>query len=360
MKPPPVNNFALRLRREWRVLKLPAKKQTFVVAASGGADSSALVAALSELKISKKLDLSFVVAHFNHQLRGTESEADAEFVEKLAARFEFKFVGGKWLHTNRKENLEQAARHARYQFLIEVAEKQSGFAVLTGHTLNDQAETFLMRLLRGSSLDGLGGMRSMRAHDKETQGRRDAERFSENVSASLRPCVSASQILLVRPLLSWAKREMTEEYCRLRGIDFRQDSMNEDKVFFRVRVRRELLPLLQAYNPKIIEQLSQTSFLLGEDAEELNLGARKTLESCLIDSSLDANFLKKCSAAMRRRVIRIWLKTFRGSLKRIEAKHLEAIDRLLLEGEGNSFIELPAGGIVIKKKNLLIFEADKG
>jgi tRNA(Ile)-lysidine synthase len=343
MKPPTLSGFARRLRREWRVLDLPDKGQTFVVAVSGGADSSALLSALCELKTARKLDLNFVVAHFNHRLRAAESDADARFVEELAAQFEFDFVYGEWNPesqiSNRKENLEQAARNARYQFLTKTAEKSSAFAVLTGHTLNDQAETFLMRLIRGSSLDGLGAMKSIRKLE------------AENLN---------SIYLLIRPFLNWAGRETTEEYCRERGIGFRVDTMNEDRSFSRVRVRRELLPLLETFNPKIIRQLSQTAQLIGEDAEELNLLAQKTLEAALIDSALDTKVIKKSSPALRRRVVRLWLEKFRGSLKRLESKHLVAIDELAVNGEGNGFIELPGGGVVIKKANLLYFEVRKG
>lgn len=350
MKSQSLSGFARRARREWRVLDLPDKGQTFVVAVSGGADSSALLTALRELKTARKLDLNFVVAHFNHRLRAKESDADARFVEELAAQFEFDFVCGEWNRefeisnlesriSNRKENLEQSARNARYRFLTETARKTGAFAVLTGHTLNDQAETFLMRLIRGSGSDGLAAMKSIRKLE----------------TANLN-----SPYLLIRPLLNWAGRETTEGYCRECGIDFRVDSMNKDESFTRVRIRRELLPLLETFNPKIVRQLSQTAQLIGEDAEELNLFAQKMLGTDSINRALDIKVMKKTSPALRRRVVRLWLENARGSLKRLERKHLIAVDRLLLKGEGNSFIELPGGGIVIKKANLLFFEIGKG
>lgn len=366
MKPQSLSSFARRLRREWRALDLPTEpRQTAVLAVSGGADSTALLSACLELKTAKKLDLNFIVAHFNHCLRGAESDADAEFVEKLAARFDFEFVGGFWNRkfeiADLKENLEQAARHARYQFLFEMAEKSGAFAVLTGHTLNDQAETFLLRLLRGSGLDGLGAMRPVR--NAECGVRNEKKLQEQNIADDKNnPArrIPHSAIVLARPLLNWATREATEEYCRARGIEFRVDSMNKDENFARVRVRRELLPLLKTFNPKIVEQLAQTAMFLGEDAEELNLAAKKLLETAAADSALDTFFLKKTSAAQRRRAIRLWIKTERGSLQKLEAKHLIAIDNLLMRGEGNSFVELPGDEIVIKKRGLLVFERRKG
>jgi tRNA(Ile)-lysidine synthase len=359
MKPQSLSGFARRLRREWRALDLPTEpRKTAVLAVSGGADSTALLSACSELKTAKKLDLNFTVAHFNHCLRGAESDADAEFVENLAARFDFEFVCGEWNRkfeiADLKENLEQAARNARYQFLIGMAGKSGAFAVLTGHTLNDQAETFLLRLLRGSGLEGLGAMRQVRNAEK-LQEQNIAQ--DKNNSALHTP---HSALVLVRPLLNWATREATEEYCRARNIEFRVDSMNKDGNFARVRVRHELLPLLKTFNPKIVEQLAQTALFLGEDAEELNLAAKKLLETAATDSALDTKVLKKTSAAQRRRAIRLWIKKARGSLQKLEAKHLIAIDNLLMRGEGNSFLELPGNEIVLKKRGLLVFERRKG
>jgi tRNA(Ile)-lysidine synthase len=349
MKPQSLSGFARRLRREWRLLDLPSEQQSAILAVSGGADSASLLAACAELKIAKKLGLNFIVAHFDHRLRDAESDLDVEFAGKLAARFEFDFVCRKWNRsseiTHLKENLEQAARKARYRFLIETAEKSGAFAVLTGHTLNDQAETFLLRLIRGSSLDGLGAMRQVRIFE--------LEEHSETRNLK-------SKIQLVRPLLNWATRETTEEYCRASGIKFRLDSMNLNEKFSRVRVRRELLPLLKTFNPKIIKQLAQTARLFAEDAEELNSSAKKLLETAAADSALDTKVLKKAAAAKRRRTIRLWLEKERGSLRVLEAKHLIAIDNLLMQGAGGSFIELPGGEIVLKKRGLLFFQRHKG
>ncbi|HEX8399877.1 MAG TPA: tRNA lysidine(34) synthetase TilS [Pyrinomonadaceae bacterium] len=366
MRPQSLSSFARRFRREWRALDLPTEqRQTAVLAISGGADSAALLAACAELKTAKKLDLNFVVAHFNHRLRDAESDADAEFVANIAARFDFEFVCGEWNRKSEiaglKENLEQAARNARYQFLFETAEKCGAFAVLTGHTLNDQAETFLLRLIRGSGIEGLGVMRPVRSaecgirNEKKLQEQNIAE--DKNNSARRIPHPA---FILARPLLNWATREATEEYCRARGIEFRVDSMNKDENFARVRVRRELLPLLKTFNPKIVEQLAQTALFLGEDAEELNLAAKKLLETAAADSALDTKVLKKTPAAQRRRALRLWIKIERGSLQKLEAKHLIAIDNLLMRGEGNSFIELPGDGIVLKQRGLLVFERRKG
>ena len=156
-----MNKFVRSLLTEWRRLELPFKNETIVVAVSGGADSTSLVLALSELKQRKKLDLNFVIAHFNHNLRGRESENDSQFVKALAAKLEFENETDIW-DVRSRGNLEQNARLARYEFLGRVAEKHDAFGILLAHTKNDQAETLLLNLIRGCGLDGLAGMPAVR------------------------------------------------------------------------------------------------------------------------------------------------------------------------------------------------------
>ena len=217
-----MDNFTRQLLTEWRKLELPFADKTVIIAISGGADSVSLALALHDLKMRKKLDLRFVLAHFNHHLRGDESKRDEEFVKNLAEKFGFELVIGNG-EISKNENLEQSARNARYDFLNETAENLKAFAVLTAHTLNDQAETFLINLIRGSGLEGLGAIKIKRNLKK------------------------TSEILLIRPLLSWAKRIDTENFCRLNEIEYRYDSMNEDLAFKRVRIRKVLLPLLAGF-----------------------------------------------------------------------------------------------------------------
>src|SRR6185369_8943266 len=138
------------------------------------------------------------------------------------------------------DNLEQAAREARYAFLERTAKRVTASYVLTAHTMDDQAETVLLRLMRGSAGVGLGGMEAVR------------------------PLKRNSSIKLVRPIL-WARRIETEDYCRLRKTEFLSDEMNDDTAFARVRVRKHLLPLMQSFNNKVVEALSRTAAQLRED-----------------------------------------------------------------------------------------------
>lgn len=318
---------------KWRKLELPFSDKTIIVAVSGGADSVSLALALKELKERKKLNLNFIIAHFNHDLRGVESDKDAEFVKDLAEKLKFvcEIQNSKSKIKDQKGNLEENARNARYEFLLEIAEKYQAFAVLTAHTQNDQAETFLLNLIRGSGLDGLAGI--CPARRQKVKGKRQN-----------------GEILLIRPLINWAKREDTENFCREHQINFRQDAMNDDLKFSRVRVRKEIIPLLKNFNPKIVETLANTADLLREDVEELQ---RNTP---IFTGKLSQNELKQISKSRRLRVLRNWLESHRGNLRQLDLKHLEAIERLIFSPKSGREIELPNGEKVIKKDGNLVFE----
>src|ERR1051326_2945152 len=240
---PRVNQFPRLLLVEWRKLKLPLSDETIVVGVSGGADSTALLLALDELKSASKLSLNICVAHLDHKLRKT-SASDARWVADLTAKLGFECVIGRAkvaeLARAKNDNLEQAAREARYAFLERTAKRKSARYVLTAHTMDDQAETVLLRLMRGSAGSGLGGM--------------DA----------VRPLGSSTSIKLVRPLL-WARRTDTENYCRFRKTQFLVDEMNSDAGFSRVRVRQQLLPLMQSSNNRIAKAISSTAATFLED-----------------------------------------------------------------------------------------------
>lgn len=336
-----MRNFPRNLLTEWRKLDLPFADKTVVVAVSGGADSVSLLLALDELRRGKKLNLRFVAAHFNHNLRGDQSDADEHFVKTLAEKYNFELATGSGATATEKGNVEQNARDARYRFLLETAETLGASFVLTAHTLNDQAETLLFNLIRGSGLDGLGGM----------SAKRDLR--LEEISRSR----------LIRPLLNWAKREDTENFCLLNEVEFRYDQMNEDLKFNRVRIRKILLPLLKDFNPKIIETLARTANLLRADAEQLAAGQSSGDEdrrSKIEDrrskpENLPLKQLKNVFPSMRLSILRDWLKTNRGNLRGLQLKHIEAIERLAFSRKSGRIAELPGGAAVIKEKGSLHF-----
>jgi tRNA(Ile)-lysidine synthase len=214
-----------------------------VVGVSGGPDSLALLHYLREISYP------LLVASFNHRLR-PEAEADVAFVQQAAAGLGLPFVtdaadvaayaGAAGL------SLEEAARELRYQFLFRAARKAGAQAVAVGHTADDQAETVLMHFLRGAGLSGLKGM-----------------------PARLLLPIFDAEIPLVRPLLGWTRAE-TEAYCRSHGLNPRHDATNTDTTYFRNRLRHELLPELEKYNPQIRQALAKTAVALQGDYDLLN------------------------------------------------------------------------------------------
>jgi tRNA(Ile)-lysidine synthase len=343
---PRLSKFASALLQEWRNLKLPQAESNIIVAVSGGADSTALLFGLDELIKGDKLHVKPIVAHLNHGLR-EESKDDAKWVAQLAKNLGYEVVVStrnvKQAAAKKKANLEQAARDARYDFLAKTAEKKDSKYVLTGHTLDDQAETVVMRLLRGSAAEGLSG------------------------SSPVRTLAEDSEVLLARPMMAWARRAHTENYCELKGVDFLSDSMNDDESFSRVRVRKQLIPLMQSFNNRIVETLGRTAGLLGEDAEALSKQANELIAVAAEDSknsetetpSLSVKALARAAPAVRRRALREWILRARGNLRRLETVHLLGVEKLLEGERGGRVAELPGGMKVARRQGRLELEPKK-
>lgn len=336
-----MHDFVRHLITEWRRLKLPADNGTVLAAVSGGADSVSLLLGLHELKNRGKLDLRIVAAHFNHRLRGVESDADEEYVRQLTSRLGIELAVGSAAITS-EGNLEQNARHARYDFLCSVAQNVGAFAVVTGHTINDQAETFLMNLVRGSGPDGLRGMKPVRPLEAERESRRCGTEVDDA------PTLFPTSPLLVRPLLSWAKRRNTEGFCRDMAVDYRYDTMNEDTAFKRVRIRKVLLPLLEDMNPNIIETLANTAWLMQgvTDGDTQNAP----------DEELQIADLRSLAAPDVYSRLRSWLGGRRGGTRALSLKHIQAVERLAFSEKSGRRVELPGGATVTRSGGRLIYQ----
>jgi tRNA(Ile)-lysidine synthase len=337
---------------EWKRLALPLRGESVIVAVSGGADSVALLLALDELIKTGRLALEMTAAHLDHGLRAEAGEQDATWVAELSRGLGVEIVMGRAAVKERAaesgDNLEQAARRARYEFLAGAAERGGARLVLTAHTMDDQAETVLLRLLRGSGADGLGGIEPVRSLD------------------------TGQDVLLVRPLLRWARRAATEKYCREREAEFRVDEMNRDERFARVRVRQQLLPLMQTFNGRVVEALARTAELLREDAAALRGAAEKLLDEASVGgtptevdvtihaSPLRVDVLAGAPVALRRRALRLWIERGRGDLRRLEMVHLLAVEKLLTGERGGRIALLPGGSTVTRLRGRLLFRAQKG
>lgn len=217
-----------------------------VVAVSGGADSVALLCALAADPRSGGL----VVAHLNHQLRGPAGDADAAFVAGLLPHLPHRAEAIDVRTEAAGDNLEATARRLRYDFLARVAVSVRAGWVATGHTLDDQAETVLHRLIRGTGLRGLRGIAAVR---------------------ELSPGVR-----LVRPLLTVAREDVIA-YLRAVGQSWREDETNRDPVFTRNRIRHELLPLLRTFNPAIADVLGRLAGQADETFREVESTAAELL-----------------------------------------------------------------------------------
>ncbi len=279
------------------------------VAVSGGADSIFLLSALKPLA-------DVTVLHLNHGLRGAASDADEAFVREAAA------VAGVPIAVERVwglagPNLEEKARQARYEFFARAAVNHNLNCVATGHTLDDQAETFLLHLLRGAGGTGLAGI-----HPVSPDG-------------------------IIRPLLEIERSEIKEYLC-VGGIAWREDESNGDPVFARNRVRHNLLPLLEReWNPAIRRVLSRTADVLtGEESywrqwtnHELSTAAHSTADGQAL--VLDLAPLRLLHEAALRRLIRAAVERVRGDLRRIEHDHILRLVRLCQAHGGSGGVRLP-------------------
>jgi tRNA(Ile)-lysidine synthase len=252
-----------------------------VVAVSGGGDSVGLLRALVELQ--SEFDLRLSVAHLDHGTRGEEGREDARFVADLAGRLGLPFDLGHWRST-RSGHFEADARKARYEWLIDVAKARNSSNLAVGQTLDDQAETILHRVVRGTGLRGLAGMPARRK--------------------------LAPGMTLVRPLLGVSRLEV-RYYLAMIGQGFREDSTNLDTSRTRARIRLELLPKLAgAYNPKVAEALVGLARIASEASRTLERIAAERLSGLVVESSsnhltFDRPALAKLARAERIEVLRL-------------------------------------------------------
>jgi tRNA(Ile)-lysidine synthase len=226
-----------------------------------------------------------------------------------------------------------------------------------------------MNLIRGAGPDGLGGIKPIRpmfsatTEMPETLGvsgvsataKRNETDMQDSSKAGAAPFLpfAPGPFLLIRPLLTWARRHDTESYCRDRGAEYRYDSMNEDLSFTRVRIRKLLLPMLEEFNPKIVETLANTAKLLRERTLTSSEACPST--DGLLADELPVSELKKRESAELYELLRAWLKQKRGDLRQLEMKHIEAIGRLLSSRKSGRTVELPGRVAVIRRGGHLVY-----
>src|SRR3989338_5072027 len=325
-----MDNFEAAVNGTLAAHRLLTPGARVVVAVSGGADSVALLHALAALRPAWKLKL--FIAHLDHALR-PDSGDDAEFVKHLGRRLEIETsierhdVGERCAREG--WSLEDGARRIRHQFLLDAARHRSAEAVALAHTADDQAETVLMRLLRGTGLLGLGAMALKRPLE---------DRW------------------LIRPLLGIWRSEVIA-YVRRRGAAFREDSTNRDRRFLRNRIRHELLPLLaRDYNPNIKGALAQLAEQSRTDYDFLDEEAGRSWKRTVKSANGDgrtlaisvAAFLRQ-PQALQRQLMRRAIQRVKGEPGRLEYRHWLEAERLFRERPSGTLLDLP-GGVQLRRE----------
>jgi len=290
-----------KLYRFLREQNMVQPKDTVICAVSGGADSVALLFAMYLLK--DRLEIKLEAAHFNHHLRGAESDRDEAFVKDLCDRYDIPLHLGGAQVVPGKKGLEAAARDARYAFLRSLPGK-----IATAHTADDNAETVLMHLIRGTGLKGLGGITPIHGN-------------------------------VIRPMLKCTRQEVEgflEEWC----LSHIEDSSNTSDAYLRNRIRHNVMPLLKQENPRLAENLSSMALRLRHDeillSRQANFETLPTVES-----------LKTMPPALRSRCLEAFLKE--NGVKEPEQTHLEQVEQLLFSEKPSARTNLP-GGITVARQ----------
>ncbi|WP_031516494.1 tRNA lysidine(34) synthetase TilS [Desulfofalx alkaliphila] len=291
-----------------------------LVAVSGGADSVALLHML--FRLSEQLNMRLHVAHLNHMFRGRESEEDALFVEALCDKWQIpkdiKSMDVTEYQGRHRLSAQVAAREVRYNFLKEVARKRGCNKIALAHHADDQAETVLLNLLRGTGITGLTGIWPVRDN------------------------------FYIRPLLPVRRREI-ESYCFQNKLHFRNDSSNQEEIYLRNKVRKSLLPLIEKdYNQEIVTLLNRLADISRDEDDFIEGQSQRDFAALLTDpkaaGSLPLDRLKfnGLHRAIQRRVVRQAWRTVTGSQRDLSFYHVESVVKLAAS-TGGGILELPTG-----------------
>ena len=301
----PLYQIRLAVRRELADL---AAGDRVVVATSGGADSTALAAAL--LLESQPRSIIPIAVIIDHGLQAGSADV-AQTAKNELSKIGYSAIEIRRVHVDVKDGIEASARRARYEALDEIARSQNAVAIFLGHTKDDQAETVLLGLARGSGTRSLSGM---------------AKRIDK----------------YRRPLLS-ITRSQTEAACQEIGVQFWSDPHNQSMEFTRVRVREVVLPIMEKeIGPGIADALTRSARLLRDDADALDQWSEEAFEE-LEPSSMDIAALESLPRAIRTRVMRKAIYLAGAPAGSLTAEHIEAVEALVTDWKGQGAVSLPGG-----------------
>jgi tRNA(Ile)-lysidine synthase len=315
--------FVFKIRDTIRKHRMLAPGDRVLVAVSGGPDSVCLLNVLDAL--SRELEISLHIAYLDHMLRGAESARDARFVadtaEKLRLPATVEAIDVAAYCWERGLSVQAGAREARYAFLARVAAGVGASRIATAHTADDQAETLLLRLLRGAGLSGLSGIPPVRDN-------------------------------IIRPLIAVTKAEVFE-YLRSTGIEFVSDPSNANPVYARNRIRMELIPLLKQFNPRIVETLAAEAALL-RDEDEAAEGWLAAQADSVVTQEGDRVVLVRgkfnaLSKALQRRLLRKAAESAAGGPVEFSFVQAEEILSFLSLAQTGRRMDVP-GGLAIERE----------
>ena len=319
-----IENKVLEYIQKYHLIEAEDK---LVIGVSGGPDSMALLHLLVTLKKEKKIDYQMlIVAHVNHMLR-KEAEQETQYVEQFCRLYEIpclvKKVKVEELAQKEKKGTEEMGRIVRYQFFEEVRQKEKAQKIVTAHQANDNAETVLMNLLRGTGIAGLKGIEPIRTNEEG--------------------------IVFIRPLLNCTKKEL-EEYCEEKNLQPKIDISNQENVYNRNKIRNILIPFLEKeWNPNIIVTLNRLSDLARQENHYLEKQTKQAYEEMLIEEKiklpqekssilLSLKKWKEQDFVIKSRLVRYTINRLLGTAKDIEKIHVEDIIKLCEKNIGNKYL----------------------
>lgn len=323
--------FIQKIKQTIKERRLIQFGDSVLIAVSGGADSLVLLFSLYALK--EMLGLRLTIAHLDHGLR-SGSDKDLLFVASIAKKLQIPFFSKSIKFKKGKSgSIEEKSREARLDFLIATARKIKADKIALGHTKDDQAETVLMRIIRGSGLYGL---------------------------SAIFPKRNIKGLIFIRPLIDSERRE-TQAFIKKLRIKPREDKTNLQTKFLRNKIRLKLLPLLEEeFNPRIKQALSQLAEIALTDYELLESLAKNSLEDCARIAPaqksivLDLRKFLKLNASLKRMVIRLAIERLTRSLRKFSFKHWQEIEDLILAQNTASCLDLPRHISISKQKDKIV------
>lgn len=302
-----------------------------VIGVSGGPDSITLLNLALEIKQENLIDFDIVVCHVNHLIR-EEAADDEEYVRQFCKRYNIEFFAKRIdieeVAQKEKIGTEEAGRKARYEFFNEILEKTFSNKIATAHTANDNAETVLMNIIRGSGTSGLKGIEAKRDN-------------------------------LIRPLIECSRNEI-EEYCERNNLNPRIDKTNLKNIYTRNKVRNLLIPYIKEnFNPNIVEAINRLSNLSKVEDEYLEQITAKSFKEIVLEKQsnqiiLDLNKFNLQELVIKNRLVLYTINILFGTRSGIEKKHIEDIIKLCSNNIGNKFL-IPNKKVKVLVKNKKIF-----